>query len=377
MKIRSIVAAVATLFVVQGYATEISTAEEFVSLITADPAGVYTLTQDIDLTGAGFTTLETFNGKLNGNGHTLSGMGATTFCNTFAGEISALTLDGTVNDANTVYAKSGYGVFCVDCKGGKFIDVAIKGYSMRHNDNTGSSKSIGLFAAIAYDGTQFVRCSTDASCESSNNGKSHEIVGGFVGSIKIDNPQGVIVLFEDCVNNATVIGGSGYNTALGVGGMVGMTVKAGGANIPTVQFIRCTNNGAVSCGAKMNAGGFVGYFNGNKTSETLKGVFSHCVNNASVTVTGESGLIGGFIGQGDNGASATFDGCVNRGTVDAASRSYVGGFLGGATADNAVCTIAPYEFINCANYASVSGVTAGGLVGGFKAPSWNGKSTYI
>ena len=378
MKIRSFAVAVATLIAIQGNATEISTAEEFVIVLAANPAGSYTLTQNIDLTGAGFTTLDSFSGTLDGGGHILSGMGATTFCTTFAGEISALTLDGTVNAANTIYSKSGYGVFCVDCKGGKFTDVTIKGYSMQHNDGTGSGKAIGLFAAYAYDGSRFVRCVTDASCESSNNGKTHEIVGGFVGLIKIDNPQGIIVSFEDCVNGATISGGGAYNATLGVGGFVGSNAGNGSADIPVIQFVRCKNNGNVSIvGGKMNVGGFIGYLSG-KTygATTMRGVFLHCVNNGNVTVSATGGLAGGFLGQGNNGASATFDGCVNRGEISSV-QSYVGGLMGGAVEQNSSCSISPYEFLNCANYGAVSGVTAAGIVGGFNSPSWAGKATYV
>lgn len=377
MKIRSFAAAVATLIAIQGNATEISTAEEFVTALAADPAGSYTLTQNIDLTGSGFTTLASFTGTLDGGGHILSGMGAQAFCTAFSGEISALTLDGTVDNANTVYTKSAKGVFCVDSKGGKFTDIVIKGYTIRHSDGTGGGTPIGLFAAYAYDGTQFVRCSTDASCVSTNNGKPHVSVGGFVGQIKIDNPQGVIVLFTDCINNAQVTGGGAYSATMGAGGFVGMTAQNGGEEIPTVQFIRCTNNGNLSGENQMNVGGFIGFLQGKSRVNPLRGTFSHCINTGSISASGTSGYPGGFVGQSNNGACMVFNGCVNRGDVIAEGRAYSGGFLGGATADAAVCNLAPDDFVNCANYGSVSGVTAAGIVGGFKAPGWNGTSTYV
>lgn len=375
MKIRSFAAAVATLIAIQGNATEISTAEEFVTALAADPAGSYTLTQNIDLTGSGFTTLASFTGTLDGGGHILSGMGAQAFCTAFAGTVKSITLDGNVSSLPTSISKDAGGVFCDTCNGGKFLDCIICGYQVKHS-KAESGSYIGLFAGTATDGTELTRCSTTDDCLVSQNGKAATYQGGFVGLVKIVNAQGVIATFQDCTNNATVSAAGAYNAVAGSGGFVAMTANTGSSDVPQIHFIRCVNNGSVTSTGQMSIGGFVGFQSGGGSSGSSQlCLYSQCVNNGAISSTSTSGNAGGFVGQGSKGAAATFCDCVNLGDVNSPTLPFAGGFVGAASPDGANGALSgsrPFEFVNCANYGAIAGVKVGGIQGVSQTASWTG-----
>src|SRR5574344_690906 len=107
---------------------DLGSAAEFVSNLTENPAGDYKLTTNIDLTGAGYTTIAEFSGTLDGAGHTLSGLGAQALCVTNSGSIAGLTIDG----AGTTWTQSDVGIFCCVSFGGKFTDCVVKGYTLKN-----------------------------------------------------------------------------------------------------------------------------------------------------------------------------------------------------------------------------------------------------
>lgn len=194
-------------------------------------------------------------------------------------------------------------------------------------------------------------------------------IGGFIGLAQ----NGCTVIFEDCVNNATVKGSQ-------AGGFIAVLM---GGN--TISFKNCVNNGTVlgSIGNSMNgeaargvAGGFIGSLNNcYKREAPLNITFENCTNAGDVlrwegsytacTKTDYKVAQGGFIGNLGEGGNAnnpltlTFKNCkvstcyVGAGTawqdiVDATgavttdyTQGYVGAIIGwlGTTNDTDVITI--------------------------------------
>ena len=194
-------------------------------------------------------------------------------------------------------------------------------------------------------------------------------IGGFIGLAQ----SGCTIIFEDCVNNATVKGSQ-------AGGFIAVLM---GGN--TISFKNCVNNGTIlgSIGSSMNgeaargvAGGFIGSLNNcYKREAALTISFENCVNAGDVlrwegsyspcTKTDYKVAQGGFIGNLGEGGNAdkplnlTFKNCkvsscyVGAGTawsdvVDSTgtvttdyTQGYVGAIVGwvGATNDTDVITI--------------------------------------
>lgn len=115
-------------------------------------------------------------------------------------------------------------------------------------------------------------------------------------------------------------------------------------------------------------GGFAG-FAGDSSSSIGETKFINCVNKRKLTVSGNVGHIGGFVGyfQKNDYNSLTFENCINLGEIyvsDVSTEPYVAGFTTGAT-----------SYRNCINAGNVTGASyldssdgaASGTVAGFDA----------
>lgn len=364
MKIRSIVAAVATLFVVQGYATEISTAEEFVSLITADPAGSYTLTQDIDLTNSGYETIAEFRGSLDGAGHSIRGLGARPLFTTICGTVADLTVDGEVDGKVTAYSFAGdaiAGVFCATNDSGSILRSTVKNYKLA---GSGSGCKIGLFAAVASNEATFEGCVTDESCtcNANNSANNHYSYGGcFVGVVRTSGTPVRAANFISCTNNAA----GGFNMECYSGGSFGGIV----GNFSSLEYpcvIRdCVNNGTISSNKKGSVMG--GIFGGGGAAPGNDGklLVVGCVNNGSVVASATSGgfWLGGL--GGTCGSCIVLSNCVNRANISCASgSSNCAGLFNDGTGEIMKNTI--QRCYDCANYGDISAMSQ---AGGFNASS--------
>ena len=134
--------------------------------------------------------------------------------------------------------------------------------------------------------------------------------GGLVGYLE----NGTNVRVENCHNTAT-ISNTGDSPRCS-GGLFG-EVKA-----TTIQFINCSNSGAVSCNGNY-CGGFVGYSEG---SITISGKLSSKAYTNSGVITSYNNCVGGLIGQAQ---TVSLTNCTNNGSVTGTDR--VGGLLGNGT----------------------------------------------
>lgn len=134
--------------------------------------------------------------------------------------------------------------------------------------------------------------------------------GGLVGYLE----YGTNVRVENCHNTAT-ISNTGDSPKCS-GGLFG-EVKA-----TTIQFINCSNSGAVSCNG-IYCGGFVGYSEG---SITISGKLSSQAYTNSGVIKSYNNCVGGLIGQAQ---TVSLTNCTNNGSVTGTDR--VGGLLGNGT----------------------------------------------
>ena len=341
----------------------ISNGVDFVEAMYYDPTAVYTLSEDIDCTGLGYTGDVSFSGRLNGGGHVIRGLGSVCFATNFSGVISGVVFDGLVNSSVTTVKRFEGGVVCDVAVGGVFADVVVRNYTVSHTTGEGAHGA-GLFAGVVKDGTSFLRCATESSCQA-NQGVAHNVTGGFAG--RVDTSASGVASFTDCTNSASVkFIGQYQNLACAAGGFVGKFTSRG-----RLEFLRCANAGRVyaSSGGYAILGGFVGQVGDGDNASSGDLVITDCVNEGVVEVTGSgSGTnAGGFVGKHNGCASAGFVRCANRGAVSVAAAS-VGGFVGSAGV-----IVGGYQdsrkdgirFLDCANYAAVSGTSAGGFCGPF------------
>lgn len=291
---------------------EINTAGEFVWLFKQISLGTIAkdckikLKADIDVKGALSTLNVEFTGTLDGNHKTISGITMTLF-NQFNGTVKDLTLRGDID-----YTAASFG-----------FDVARKAASFAHNTN--NATLIGLVS--------FVNVKT-----SRNDLNAGGIVGYAVGG----------TTFTDCAYNGTYTA-NWKGDGAGIGGIVGWSNAAGGAAV----FENCSFGGTIivtsgAAGKEASIGGILG----NCTS--AKVTLTNCVSSGTITseITAGTENVGGILGANRNGATV-IRGAVNRATLTA--KNNVGGIVGNV--------LESISLDLCANYGTITGTTAGAIVG--------------
>ncbi len=361
-------------------AETIGTAAAFVEKLTANPAGTYKLSADIDLTDAGYETIAKFTGILDGRGHTITGLGAKSLFVTNAGSVVSLTLDGRDANGNaTTYNVQIGGCFARESFGAFYADCKIIGYDLHASANTACA---GLFTAYAQNGTHFVRCETDASCTlTQNKSRANVQLGGLVGVVKrSDDVTTDVASFVDCTNQASIVrlNAQNNNFNYGAGGIVGTiaSISAKTAPYPEVNFVRCINFGSfTSSGDKGAMGGIVGLCNGGEPDMASTVRFLYCENRGDMTSTGTkvwTDGMGGILGATRGSFDGFLVGCVNYGTMNVSAVN-AGGGIGGlvgvsgySPGKSGLSTLSGrgiWRFENCVNYGSLT-LDANGHIGG-------------
>ncbi|MBR6578582.1 MAG: hypothetical protein IKK74_06515 [Clostridia bacterium] len=256
--------------------TPISTADEFMAM---SPTGEYYLAADITLKS---TYRKTFEGRLDGNGKTLT-ISAPIF-EDFSGKVENLTIEGKV---------------------------------------IATDEDASAFALTSSKGFEAINCTNNAKVTVMGYAK---YVSGFVGTC-----EGAAVKFTNCVNNGAIYLDSTADEKQCVGGF--------GSIIDTVIMNGCTNNGNVYLkGSRGIAGGFVARVALNAGDNCLE--IYNSTNNGNITVedtyiaadgtqgTGaaDAGGLVGHIGCSKNIGVYKIWGCTNNGDIDGQYRT--GGLVG-------------------------------------------------
>ena len=284
-----------------------------------------------------FSSIEDYEGTLNGNGKTISGLTKPLF-NDLKGTVKDLTLNSTLNItadqldlgilANVL---SGTADGCAS-QGSVTFNVA--------GGVTGEHHIAGLIG-MAKEGATMTDCTNEATVtnETSNaSGNSNELmVGGVLGTF-----WGVEFSISGCENTGAVINNGAWNKDVSVGGIIGQAGNSSSLSC-NMTVSDCTNSGTVTNngandGATNSVGGVIGWIR--------FGTYTGNSNTGAVTNSGNAthNRVGGVIGYLDKGA--TFDDNTNSGTVSNSGISsyspskasvggnFVGGLIGRMQTDN-------------------------------------------
>lgn len=217
-----------------GETTEISTPEQFATLINRNLAGTYTLTKDIDMSGYdGFKGIAVsgtpFSGSLDGQGHKVSGLTVT-----YTGDGSNEGIFGQTSGATI--------------KNIAFENILVDaGYSANHVGFIGSASNT-TFDQVAITGKVI--------------GNDHvALLAGDADGITVTNTTlwGIVDGRSQC------------------GGFAGCTLEGG------ASFDKCLSNVNVSCSFRGWAGGFVGLIDKANSTVTI----NNCVSLGDMTSAGD------------------------------------------------------------------------------------------
>ena len=343
---------------------ETATAEDFLRRIQAAyPTGtVIRLAGDIDLGKVKIATTN-FYGVLDGNGHTITGIGHTdSLFSKLYGTVRNLTID-SIDDgdredrvARSLIARTAYGARIENCV---FTNCRLRGSGATYG------ASLVCFTTYANGGVVTVISNVTAvNCSVLSKGSFNATMfGGFVRSAKDTDFIGCRFLTDD--RESVSVGGTG----IADGGIAGES--QGGC-----RFIGCYNEGKVVssvCGNNyMGAGGIVGGASGNTE------VYD-CTNVAEVIGCQQEGTAG-IVARACK-CSVLISGCVNRGKITSqyggtgTNPSGIGaaGIISGSWGDKSCIKIC-----DSANYGDIDTTTnnccAGGIVAQFNV---QGQTLYL
>lgn len=250
----------------------------------------------IPLAGDGVTA---FNGTLDGNGKTVSGVMFST-STAYGGAIGTVGNFGTVRnltiEANISSAFSQTGGFC-GRNYGTLEGCVFKGSVVATKTDAGG------IAAKGFAGSKFINCTNMANIKSASNN---------VGGIAATTEKGV--LFQQCTNKGKIESTAKSNY---LGGIVAVALPS--------QFIECVNEGSFAladAASSQYVGGIVAHANGNTTADN-RYIFRGCVNRADIKA---KAFTGGIVANvPTNGLYAVFEitDCSNEGSVTSASSAAV------------------------------------------------------
>lgn len=296
----SIIMLIATLPFVTAAAsgTPISTADEFMAM---SPTGEYYLAADITLKS---TYRKTFEGRLDGNGKTLT-ISAPIF-EDFSGKVEDLTIEGKVvatdEDASAFALTSSKGFEAVNCINN--AKVTVMGYAKYVSGFVGTCEG----AAV-----KFTNCVNNGAIYLDSTADEKQCMGGF-GAV-IDT-----VIMNSCINNGNVYlkGSSGI-----AGGFVARVASNAAENY--LEIYNSTNNGNIKVedtyiaadgtqgtGAA-DAGGLVGHIGCSKNIGVYK--IWGCTNNGNIEGHYRTGGLVGYCYASQSNAFIDMQFCINTGNV--------------------------------------------------------------
>ena len=290
------------------------------------------LLNDIEMPGEGWANVN-FTGTFDGQGHTISNLGAPLFYTTEGNSvIKNLTLSA---DEPLVYSGTevGYGAFvCQNNKAGAGSLLIENCVNNTDVDNRSGKNWTGGFIGGAANGsaettTTLRNCVNNATIKSAN-----EAIAGMIGNARKGD-----FYFENCVNNGELIGpkcigalvGQGQtphsmhaadcrnsanitateNSTSRTGGMIGSVYTC-----VTTTIERCLNEGNIS-GEYASVGGIVGYMDAKSDSLAI----TDCYNVGNVS--GGSGAAGILTLDASGSKSMTIANCWNGGAVTGGNAS--------------------------------------------------------
>lgn len=345
-------------FILHAEVVEIGTPEDFAAAITANPAGDYKLTADIDCSG--WTTRD-FSGTLDGDGKTISGLTVPLF-GTVSG--NATIENFVVSGAAVASETADIGIVATTMENGSFVvqDISFVNCSLSLKSKTGGMVVAKLTTATT---ALLSNCSMDDSCKVTV--RSGAYVGGLFGSVTA-NGDGAEVTISNCVSRGTLTISDWTNQGAGiVNGIYPKMAKY--THHAYVNVYDCTNYmSATANGQNGNLGGVVRYAEGGTDSINGNIRIARCVNYGNLSVKSPQSETGGII-SGIKNCGAEIVDCVNYGNI-----SHTGGSKAAGGVVGSVNSIIKDSFVmtGCANLGSVTGTDAGGLIGDVAQSSCTG-----
>lgn len=342
-----------------------ATFQAFVDAVAVDKTVDAKVTASFTVSSAtadAFSSIEDYEGTLNGNGKTITGLTKPLF-NDLKGTVKDLTLNSTLNITSD---QTDIGILA-NVLSGTATGCTSQG-SVTFNVGSavsGERRIGGMIGSISGTEASITACTNEASVtnETTNTTDGELIVGGVLSTSWVAEFS-----ISDCSNTGTITNNAYWEKAISVGGIIGQAGNGASATSTVLNVSDCTNSGAVSntgnSAASNNVGGVIGWIR--------HGTYSGNSNEGTVSNSGEApnNYVGGAFGYVD--LNCTFQNHSNSGLVsnsgEATSANNVGGIIGSIAGKkpNYNTIASGYKFTNSGsieNSGSAKNINIGGLLG--------------
>jgi len=344
----------------------VTTLEELAEAAANDLTGK-TVSIANNITVTSNTSIPSFNGTLEGNGNTISGLTAALFTTLSNATVQNLNLSGAIDNSvadNGLLARSATGNLTVT---GCTVNVTIGKAASNGQVNVAQGGFVGMYGTTDFAvingwephgcedaGTAiFTDCTVTGSHEAQTTNRSY--LGGILGFA-----EGTVTMLR-CKNEMTSMKQSvTASTAANLkqhhmGGMLGYAIDA------TVTMTDCVN--AASLEGTSYVAGFLAYVT-TSTVTVTNGVNSAAVKGDVSAITDDVPTgIGGFVGY--TSCSVSISNSTNTGAVSAAAknRAFAGGFVGYGIAGSSVSISGAVNGGTVSAQSTGNDCSAGGLIG--------------
>lgn len=269
-----------------------------------------TLTLTADITVTDWTSVATFKGTLDGNGHKISGLNAPLFVKLDGATVKNLTVEGNLTHAETGTGDSSIAMLA-NTSAGKITltGVTVNG-SLSVYTSTAKNIYAGAFIGTAQGALLLTNCTSNAALTVAKNAEkecaaNNFQVGGLIGLAKND------IQATGCVNTGALYVHT-TKTNL-VGGVIGQHSTAGTER--TVSFLKCANYGSITLPNGAGGSKAAGIIS-NTGATTVAYSFTNCVNAGRISALNMAAGI-----CADSRGGTTLEHCYNLGEISTTANS--------------------------------------------------------
>jgi len=342
----------------------ISSAQDFAAFLSSSDCSDkdITLTNDIDMSGVSYTTMNRYTGNFNGNGHKISGLSKTLFTNIADGSFENAELSGSVNgrailvenairstvknvtssgsvyyDQDSVYNSTGNAWTAAG------LIAQVDNSTVSNCSWDGSVTSNGIYAGGIFG--NIINGSNVSNCSSSGTVTGDCYCGGF--ACRVSDSSTVSNCTSDCnvvVNNKNVTNTSEDRKSHPDSGVFAALLYDG-----TLSY--CSANGTLNADGLTTSEGGVTAGVGAFIGVAVDGTVEHCDADVTITVDNEGATdvsTSGFIAAVPNsGSNLTINNCNTTSTLPSSTAAY--GFITGISSGSTISGTNNYSSVSCAN----------------------------
>src|SRR5574344_279265 len=293
-------------------------------------SGSYRLMSDIDLTGKTWSSISSFYGRLNGNGHTISGLSSSLFSSLSGATVENLKLANVgINSSSTSVAALANYTYGTTNINNVSVSGSITSNSatymagvVGYNSGTLNMNNITSNANLTYTGTGESFIGGIIGSNTNNLSINNAIYNGSINALNTTNAsaggiQGLSQLGYsgqyNKINNVSTTGTINNNTNNGTKGSGGILGTGWAISANLSNNIISNSSSSMSVSGNLNVGGLAGFLEGTVTNSVYSGTITATTNAGGIVGKLNGGSINNTLFTGSGNPNGSIVGYIDSG----------------------------------------------------------------